>query len=856
MRGPAQRARASGSACRRYPEHLTATPRFLSDFSATCAAAGIGLFVTPQRKHCTSRGMYEAWVREHHAAVWRTARRIVRDDAFASDIVQRVYARAFERGLGPGIEFPVEHGVDPASDSASGSTSEPGRGRDPERWLCWLACKEALTELRARRRRAEHEERAAMRDENDPRPGPAEQASAADARAWLAQELAALSDELRSALVLRFQQGLSLREIGALLELGESGVHERIERGLAALRRRAQRAGMAGVLVDFGSELSACEAFAAPPAALASSLLAVAPASSVAAGSLLIGGLGLALLALGAALWSARSSGDAPELVRANSTPVDEPRGVVLASAIERADPRSSGPSLRQPVPAVAAVRPPPPQAPPPPAAAGEIATLRHGRLVDRVGAPLPGFHVRCTPNTKAAAARSAITALDGSFAFEFPVGSRCTLEAEAVVGALNQELTFDPRADAIALLKSAGLALAAELDRDWQLDMHVTDARGRSVDGLDLMLRQSGLDGRGWCREWRGQTDSAGRLRFADHGPGEHVYELRDPLRRYAPLDGRIVLAAGANECALRLPETVALRGRLVCPAGEALDGIPLRLDLGPGWETYIELDAHSGAFEVRVLPGQPFVLRRDGGRHSGFQHRVAPPFPARIELVLKRADDTNGVGVHGGELHGRFLDAAGSRFEIEPFSVLAVRMDEAWTGLEREWNGEFWSEAAGWLRPFRGQVAHGPEGPPPATSEFHLTGLEPGRYAIVASAGRRPLGLAGPFVLGADATGQGEVLTGVDVRFEIGWSIELELDGVPAELARARVGLVGGADFPPDGVGFQRPDAKLSFSDLHPRATYRVVLADGNGAHRSSERLTRPPDGGQLRLRMEWPR
>ncbi|MBM3977849.1 MAG: hypothetical protein FJ299_12770, partial [Planctomycetes bacterium] len=85
--------------------------------------------MSPVRSDVLPRALYERWVREHHAAVWRAALRIVRDRALADDIVARVYLRVLEQP--PRLE--------PAA--------------SPERLLCWLACKEALTELRARRRR-------------------------------------------------------------------------------------------------------------------------------------------------------------------------------------------------------------------------------------------------------------------------------------------------------------------------------------------------------------------------------------------------------------------------------------------------------------------------------------------------------------------------------------------------------------------------------------------------------------------------------------------------------------------------------------------------------------------------------
>src|SRR5262245_38941243 len=83
-----------------------------------------------------SRSGFEALVREHHAAVFRSAMRIVRDDDGAAEWAQQVFLRGVER------QERLE-------------TAE-----DPGRVLRWLAAKGALAFARAagtrRRKESEH----------------------------------------------------------------------------------------------------------------------------------------------------------------------------------------------------------------------------------------------------------------------------------------------------------------------------------------------------------------------------------------------------------------------------------------------------------------------------------------------------------------------------------------------------------------------------------------------------------------------------------------------------------------------------------------------------------------------------
>ena len=73
-------------------------------------------------------------------------------------------------------------------------------------------------------------------------PSPFEQAARTEDARWLAESLETLPAAVREALVLRFQEDLSLEEIAAIAGASVSTVSSRIYRGLATLRAHMQGA--------------------------------------------------------------------------------------------------------------------------------------------------------------------------------------------------------------------------------------------------------------------------------------------------------------------------------------------------------------------------------------------------------------------------------------------------------------------------------------------------------------------------------------------------------------------------------------------------------------------------------------
>lgn len=143
----------------------------------------------------------EAIFHEQRPALLRRLRRIVGDPETAADLCQETFVRAWSRG-------PREHGAD-----------------QQRRWLHRTATNLAIDELRRRRLRdhaALHEERWGRED-----------ASVAD-RVHAREALERLTPHERLVLLLRFEAGLTHREVGALLDVSEDAARKRVERARAA----------------------------------------------------------------------------------------------------------------------------------------------------------------------------------------------------------------------------------------------------------------------------------------------------------------------------------------------------------------------------------------------------------------------------------------------------------------------------------------------------------------------------------------------------------------------------------------------------------------------------------------------
>jgi RNA polymerase sigma-70 factor (ECF subfamily) len=152
-----------------------------------------------------SRERFAALLRQHGDAVFAAARRFARDRSDAEDLWQ-------ETALAAWIAF-----------------AELAPDRDPRPWLRTIAIRKAIDRLR---RDATRPVADAVRDVA------ALAARPVSARVDFEDELAALPPLERAALLLRYQEGRTVADVAALLQVAEGTVKSWLFRAREALRPR------------------------------------------------------------------------------------------------------------------------------------------------------------------------------------------------------------------------------------------------------------------------------------------------------------------------------------------------------------------------------------------------------------------------------------------------------------------------------------------------------------------------------------------------------------------------------------------------------------------------------------------
>jgi RNA polymerase sigma-70 factor, ECF subfamily len=159
-------------------------------------------------------------VEQHSRAVFRLAFRMTGNEQDAEDVVQETFLRAYRQ-------------LDKYEARASFST-----------WLYRIASNYSLDLIRMRKRHEDKRERSKAADERDilqtipvNAPGPDRIAHSNQVQARVNEALDELSDQERTAFVLRHFEGLSIDEIGQALGTGTNATKHSIFRAVQKLRR-------------------------------------------------------------------------------------------------------------------------------------------------------------------------------------------------------------------------------------------------------------------------------------------------------------------------------------------------------------------------------------------------------------------------------------------------------------------------------------------------------------------------------------------------------------------------------------------------------------------------------------------
>lgn len=721
---------------------------------------------------------FEQLVRAHHAAVYRSALRVLRSAAEAEDTAQEVFLRVLDGRL----------------EVADGDAAEA------QRVLCWWAIRVAWNTRRGDTRRAVREERHAMQrdDENDSIPDQgAEERAARESDVWGLVDL--LPDELRVPLLLRFAEGLPFARIGEALGVAESTAHERVGRALGRLRQRLAHVGLGAFVPGLEERLvaSAAEAGAtAPPLGLAARLVALEgtrAAATVGFGSFAVGGLVCAALTVtGAALWSfgfepARLDGAAA--LGNGSAASEQPRELGTALVADVGPDVASGAERRAVEVTAGSVAPRD-------SAAGDalaqaLTGLVIGRVVDSDGGPLGGALV--TVHSVERAGKSAAyvakteTDADGKFRAAVQVADadggqylvQVTRRGYTVSSAQPTRVRPGATADVGAI---SAAALAGEVAGTFSLELTVVDVQGAPVAGavielatvVDLPVEPGTLWTEWYARgehleriDGRAVTDAGGVARLEGASAGAKLVRVKPRGHDLAPLVARFDAAAEASQRLVLVAEP----GRTISGTLSAVDGgvpanLPQRVSLHvrdaltDEWRQG-EVSA-DGRFVIPGLPpgkhrvqiGTPFGASNvhedgdEGGALSPtwFDVEIEPDAAGSSghDIALKRAADPRDVGHHAAELHGRLVRSEDGAPLVVGHWALEVDAapDLDLVAFRRDWLPNHLFPA-----PRQRMIS----APTPADSDqFHLTGLTAGRYIVRCNLSGRASSVHGPLELG----------------------------------------------------------------------------------------------------------
>jgi len=163
--------------------------------------------------------LFEVLMRRHNQRLYRIARAVLREDGEAEDVMQDAYVKAYEH-------------LHQFEGRASFST-----------WLSRIALYAAIARLRRRKRVVELDtipdsEKETMHSLQSSAPSPEYEASSAEIRRLLEQEVDALPDNYRAVFVLHDVEDVDVAEVADILDISPENVKTRLHRAHMLLRKR------------------------------------------------------------------------------------------------------------------------------------------------------------------------------------------------------------------------------------------------------------------------------------------------------------------------------------------------------------------------------------------------------------------------------------------------------------------------------------------------------------------------------------------------------------------------------------------------------------------------------------------
>ena len=691
-------------------------------------------------------------VRDHHAAVYRTARRIVRRDDDARDVTQQVFLTAL------------------GWDDRLRTADDPGRS------LRWLARKTALMHLRSARSRKERERSSAMTETSYRPSDPAR----SEARGALRALVDGLPDDLRLAVTLRFHEGLSYEEVAELCECSRPTAHDRVRRAIERLRSSLSSAGFGLFAADVEGQLAVDDP---PPVPrdLERSLLKlggegalVLPAFGTVVGALILTATSAALFGGGRMQRDPTPASNGPGLVtlsvddRVESDPADDPRRRLAAA-----------------VPAPASLP------------TADVVGRIEGIALDRDGRPIAVDVVARSKERQGKFASHEATVragVDGRFAVDVPVTDASGTWYDLFL--MLDGIRLDGVAEARVKngVPTTGIELRcqsplAEREGDYILDATLIDAKGRPLVSVPCSIHRvrpyAILSGRE--HESNGTTDANGRVQLTGRRLGPKRLEVRvgdsDGALRIVRLD---ISEAGRTEQEIVISDALTISGRVTTTDGERprFQLVAFHDDDINRW-FHADPDPH-GAFTLHVAQLGSHTVDFQASGYARLTLRDIPAGEAALRIELKRYDDVTDRGSHRAEIHGHVrhirtgapIEVFQAALEIEAFSVPPDLSPQDYLV----------DYLPNHVYPPSRQIAIGSDVPDPSDA-FHLVNLDPGRYAVRLQRPRLGIAFAGPFDLGPT-----DIARDVVIQVGEGGSIAgVVTDGEGRPLESARVFITG---------------------------------------------------------------
>ena len=333
------------------------------------------------------------------------------------------------------------------------------------------------------------------------------------------------------------------------------------------------------------------------------------------------------------------------------------------------------------------------------------------------------------------------------------------------------------------------------ELKTGALLTGRVVDAAGRPVAGAPVLLEpdeQTLMRGVDWRDLFR-HTDGDGRFRFEHIGPGSWSLEATQG-QATAKVDGIELQPGTQREVDLHLQTqdqlTVIVSTQLSEPVADA------RIRVKPEGALYATgygTTDGSGRAQIGVSPGAALVTVE----HSLYQDEST-------QLVLEPGNNELALQVRaGGTIRGTVRSADGA-----PLGLATVKARA--------------EDALRLIPAARRYVSPPTETISGRNGQFELTGLEPGRYFLAASApGFAENGPDQPIEI------DGQSVDGVDIVLEPGGSITGIVTGLDStDLARVEISATRNAEW---HVTAPDPEGNFAFEDLAP-GEWKIVASQGD--------------------------